>query len=151
MKMASDRPLESMALLARLSRLVYRRADEALLGMRIKEYTSLIYLRDHGESSQQLLAEAMHLDANNCVLLLNDLETQGFAERHRDPRDRRRHLVSITASGAVAMKHAERYLSTVEDEVLAALTAEERATLHQLLARALEGDQAAAGKRVGRS
>jgi DNA-binding MarR family transcriptional regulator len=59
--------------------------------------------------------------------------------------------VSITASGAVAMKHAERYLSTVEDEVLAALTAEERATLHQLLARALEGDQAAAGKRVGRS
>lgn len=134
----------SSALLTRLSRVVYRRADEAALGMRIKWYTSLIYLRDHGEPSQHTFGEAMHMDANNCVLLLNELESEGLAERRRDPRDRRRHLVRITPAGERALVPAERYMASVEDEVLGALTTEERATLRDLLNRALDGQPAPA-------
>lgn len=129
----------SSALLTRLSRVVYRRANEAALGMKVKAYVSLIYLRDHEGTPQQVLAEAMHLDANNCVILLNDLEDLGYAQRRRDPRDRRRHVVTVTDSGRAALERADRYMATVEDEVLGALSVEERATLRELLTRALDG------------
>lgn len=129
----------SMVLLTRLSRVVYRRATEAVLGMRLKEYTSLVYLREHECLSQQALAEALHLDANTCVLLLNELENAGYAERHRDQSDRRRHIVGLTPAGKQALERADRALESLEGEVLGALSEEERRTLQQLLRRALEG------------
>ena len=40
------------------------------------------------------------LDANNCVLLLNELEDAGWTQRKRDAGDRRRHMVDITRRAA---------------------------------------------------
>jgi DNA-binding MarR family transcriptional regulator len=131
-------PPGSIVLLTRLARLVYRRSTEELLGIRLKELMVLAYLRDHAQASQQGLSEAMHLDANNCVLLLNELESAGFATRQRDPSDRRRHIVELTDAGRKALEHAEQAQQTIEGDVLAALSAEERATLRDLLSRALE-------------
>jgi DNA-binding MarR family transcriptional regulator len=129
----------SIVLLTRLARLVYRRSTEDLLGIRLKELMALAYLRDHAQASQQALSEAMHLDANNCVLLLNELEGSGFATRQRDPTDRRRHIVELTEAGQQALEHAEQAQQTIEGDVLGALSASERATLRDLLSRALEG------------
>ncbi len=129
----------SIVLLTRLARLVYRRSTEELLGIRLKELMALAYLRDHAQASQQALSEAMHLDANNCVLLLNELEGSGFATRQRDPTDRRRHIVELTEAGRQALEHAEQAQQTIEGDVLGALSASERATLRDLLSRALEG------------
>src|SRR5438445_2907266 len=129
----------SMVLLTRLSRVVYRRATEKLLGIRLKQYIALNYLRDQGATPQQELGEALHLDPNNLVLLLNDLEDEGYVERRRDTSDRRRHIVEITRAGKRALERAERALESVEDEVLAALGEEERATLRGLLVKAMEG------------
>jgi DNA-binding MarR family transcriptional regulator len=129
----------SMVLLTRLAKLVYRRSGEELLGMRLRQFVTLSFLNDHDGASQQALGEALCMDANNLVLLLNELETAGLAERSRDPDDRRRHVVRITADGRRALERGERAQESVEDEVLAALTPSERATLHDLLARALEG------------
>ncbi len=129
----------SIVLLTRLARLVYRRSTEDLLGIRLKELMALAYLRDHAQASQQALSEAMHLDANNCVLLLNELEGSGFATRQRDPTDRRRHIVELTEAGRHALEHAEQAQQTIEGDVLGALSAEERTTLRELLSRALEG------------
>ena len=56
-------------------------------------------LRDHSPIPQQELGELLCVDANNLVLLLNDLEAREFAFRRRDPADRRRHLVEITDEG----------------------------------------------------
>jgi DNA-binding MarR family transcriptional regulator len=129
-----------MVLLTRLSRLVYRRANEAVLGMSLKEYMALCSLRDQQNVTQQALCESIHLDPNNCVLLLNALEAAGLAERRRDPADRRRHIVVLTPSGRQALVHADRALETVEDDVLGTLSQDERATLHDLLLRAAEAD-----------
>jgi MarR family transcriptional regulator, temperature-dependent positive regulator of motility len=129
----------AMVLLTRLSRVVYRAATEKLLGIRLKQYMALNYLRDQGPTPQQELGEALHLDPNNLVLLLNDLEEDSYVERRRDTSDRRRHIVEITRAGGRALEHAERALESVEDEVLGALNAEERATLRRLLAQAMEG------------
>src|SRR4030088_383631 len=130
----------SMVLLTRLSRVVYRHATEAALGMSLKEYMALINLRDHINVTQQALGDSLHLDANNCVLLLNVLETGHLAQRRRDPTDRRRHFVELTPDGRLALERADRALESVEDAVLGALNAEERATLRGLLQRAFEGE-----------
>jgi DNA-binding MarR family transcriptional regulator len=129
-------------LLTRLSRQVYRRASEGLLGMKLKSFGTLAYLRDQGAIGQQNLGEQLCVDANALVLILNDLEANGFAERRRDPADRRRHIVQATPEGLAALARAETYIASIEDDVLSALDAEQRATLQELLAAALQGNAA---------
>jgi DNA-binding MarR family transcriptional regulator len=48
-------------------------------------------------------------------------------------------VVDITPTGRRALERAERAQEGLEDEVLAPLDAKERASLRQLLIRALEG------------
>lgn len=129
----------SMALLMRLAKQVYRRSSEELLGMHMRHLMALSYVRDHDGGPQQELAEALCMDANNVVLLLNELEQVGYVARRRDPDDRRRHRVELTAAGAKALASAEHAQETIEDDVLQALDADERAMLWRLLTRALRG------------
>jgi len=131
-----------MVLLTRLAKQVYRRSSEELLGMHLRLLMALSYLRDHEGAPQQELAEALCMDANNVVLLLNKLEDLGHIARRRDPEDRRRHLVELTTKGARALAGAERAQEGIEDEVLQALDGAERATLRRLLTHALRGAEA---------
>jgi len=128
-----------MALLTRLAKQVYRRSTEELLGMHMRHLMALSYVRDHNGGPQQEIAEALCMDANNVVLLLNELEQLGYVSRLRDPSDRRRHLVGLTPVGNQALDDAEHKQESIEDEVLQALDADERAALWQLLGRALRG------------
>ena len=125
-------------LLTQLTKHVYRRTSEEQLGMRLKEFATLAMLHDHSPIPQHELGELMCVDANNLVLLLNDLEAREFAVRRRDPTDRRRHLVEITDEGLRAFGSAEKAIEGVEDDVLASLTRHERGELRQLLAKALD-------------
>jgi DNA-binding MarR family transcriptional regulator len=127
----------TMVLMTRLSKQFYRRSDEQLLGMHMRHLVALAYVRDHDECPQHALADAFCMDANNVVLLLNELEELGYATRMRDPGDRRRHLVHITPAGRTALARTERAQRDIENEVLGALEPDERKTLRQLLARAL--------------
>jgi DNA-binding MarR family transcriptional regulator len=136
--------LGSMVLLTRLAKQVYRRSSEELLGIHMRLVMALSYLRDHDGAPQQELAEALCMDANNVVLLLNELEDLGHVARRRDPDDRRRHRVELTEQGLRALVSAERAQETIEDEVLQALDADERATLWRLLTRALRAAEPAA-------
>jgi DNA-binding MarR family transcriptional regulator len=139
--MGSERACDpgSMVLLTRLAKQVYRRSTEELLGLHMRLVMALSYLRDHDGAPQQELAEALCMDANNVVLLLNELEDLGHVTRRRDPLDRRRHLVDLTKRGRHALLSAEQAQETIEDDVLRALDADERATLWRLLTRALRG------------
>ncbi len=129
----------AMVLLSRLAKQFYRRSDEDLLGMHLRHLVALAYVRDHDCCPQQDLADAFCMDANNVVLLLNELEELGYATRLRDPEDRRRHLVQLTATGRTALARTDRAQGAIEDEVLHALDRDERDTLRRLLARALQG------------
>jgi len=131
----------TLPLLTRMSKLIYRRSSEELLGMSLRHYVALAYLRDVEHAPQQLMCEIFGVDANNMVLLLNALEAAGYIARIRDPADRRRHLVELTDAGRAALERAEIAQGTIEDEILGALSASERATLRELLARALAGQR----------
>jgi DNA-binding MarR family transcriptional regulator len=136
-----------MVLLTRLSKQVYRRSTEELMGIHLRLVMALSYLRDHDGAPQQELADALCMDANNVVLLLNELEDLGHVERRRDPHDRRRHRVELTGSGRRALIDAERAQETVEDDVLQGLDAEDRATLWRLLTLALRAAEPHAAER----
>jgi len=86
------------------------------------------------------------LDPSNVVGLLNELEERGLITRRRDPADRRRHIVELSAAGAEELCLAQTRLSRVEDDLLSTLTVEERATLYRLLARAVAAVGAVGGK-----
>jgi DNA-binding MarR family transcriptional regulator len=131
-----------MVLTSRLAKQFYRRGDEELLGMQLRHLVALAYVRDHEGCPQQDLANAFCMDANNVVLLLNELEDLGYATRLRDPHDRRRHVVELTRSGRAALERTERAQGAIEDEVLQALSDSERETLRRLLTRALQGAEA---------
>jgi DNA-binding MarR family transcriptional regulator len=124
--------------ITQISKALHRRTGEELLGMRLKQFMLLGYVRDHTGVSQQELETALLMDANGVVILLNELEAAGFSIRKRDPQDRRRHLVELTPSGRVAVERAERARESLEDEILADFSAQERADLKDALARVLE-------------
>ena len=125
----------TLALLSRLSKLAMRATPEEEMGMSIRHYMTLHHLPE--PLPQQRLAEDLCIDANNTVILLNELEQKGWVVRERDPADRRRHVVAMTDAGRRAYEHAQLSRDVVKDEVLGPLDASERQTLHDLLAKAL--------------
>jgi MarR family transcriptional regulator, temperature-dependent positive regulator of motility len=136
--MSATSPPGTIVLLSRLAKAVVRAADEEALGMKYKAYAGLTLLRDAAQT-QKDMCHAMHLDPNNCVLLLNDMEAAGHVRRVRDPEDRRRHIVELTPAGKKALARAEHAMEGLEEEVLGALSPDERAQLRELLARAVAG------------
>jgi DNA-binding MarR family transcriptional regulator len=98
---------------------------------------ALKLLCEHGPANQQGLADALSLDPSNVVGLLNELEERGLITRRRDPSDRRRHIVELSASGESELGLAYARLACVEDALFSALSAEERDTLYVLLVRAV--------------
>jgi DNA-binding MarR family transcriptional regulator len=107
--------------------------------MRLRQLLVLGYLDRRAPARQQDLCETLMLDANNCVLLLNELENNGWTERKRDPEDRRRHVVELTDAGREALERARRAQGSLEGEILAALDDDERAQLQELLRKTLAG------------
>jgi DNA-binding MarR family transcriptional regulator len=128
----------STVLITRLARAMRRRFEQAVapLGLRARHLVALTHLKDHGPSAQQTLIEVLGLDASNLVALLNELEDAGLIVRSRDRSDRRRGIIELSAEGERMLAAVDRALEAVDDEVLVALSFEERATLNELLARA---------------
>src|SRR5438128_2336175 len=96
--------------LTRLSRRVFASATQELLGMGVKQVWMLASLRDQGELPQITLCDMMGTTQNTVVTWLNELEAAGYVARTRDADDRRKHNVTITSLGAVALERAESEL-----------------------------------------
>ena len=111
-------PTGTIVLLTRLARAVFLRSSVDLVGMNLRNMVVLAYLRDHPGASQQTMTEDLSMDSNTGVLVLNDLEDLDYAERRRDPTDRRRHRVDITDAGLEALERAELAQGSIEDEIL---------------------------------
>ena len=134
-------PVASARSIPHLTRLVRRinaNATQELLGMNLKQVAMLAALRDQGELPQTMLCDMMRTTQNTVVTWLNELEDAGYVSRIRDPDDRRKHNVALTEKGTAALERAETELRRLEDEALAGLTADERAQLRKLLAKALD-------------
>lgn len=119
---------------------VGRRAVEIQLapgGLRPRHLIALRLLSERGPVSQHGLADSLSLDPTNVVGLLNELEERFLVTRRRDPADRRRHIVELSRRGEDELCLAYGRLRLVEDDLFSALSAEERATLYELVVRAV--------------
>ncbi len=103
------------------------------LGLNPYHHAILALLEGSAPETQAEIADALGYDRGTLVGLLDELEEQKLVERKRDPDDRRRQLVRITADGKRTLGTLRALARRLEDEFLAPLDAEQREQLHALL------------------
>jgi DNA-binding MarR family transcriptional regulator len=109
------------------------RAAHTAHNLKPRQFQILGLLHDHGGLAQRELMQTMGVDPSILVTLLNPLETDGLVTRKRDPGDRRRHIVTLTAAGKRHLAGASRAQKETEDALFASLNDDQREQLRALL------------------
>jgi MarR family transcriptional regulator, lower aerobic nicotinate degradation pathway regulator len=124
-------------LMVRLARMAGYRLGQSLaaMEMRTHEFAVLNHLSESGPLSQQELGRALRINPSNLVGLLDLLEADGLLVRVRDPHDRRRHLVTLTAMGRRRLTRAWEAAEAAEADLLSPLSDQEREQLRSMLGR----------------
>jgi DNA-binding MarR family transcriptional regulator len=128
-------------LLARVGRTQSVRFAERMraLNLRPKHFAVLNAVALSDGASQQELGGRMGLDPSGLVGAIDELEGMGLVARRRDPADRRRNVVVLTADGTATLRRARRLVGDSARELLKPLTDDEVATLVALLAKVEAG------------
>jgi len=106
-------------------------------GLKVRHFLVLAMLGEAATLSQQQMATYLSLDPTLMVALIDDLERQRLVERTRDPADRRRYAIRITAKGRQSLAKARTVADAVGDEVFAPLDRAERRQLADMLGRVM--------------
>jgi DNA-binding MarR family transcriptional regulator len=105
------------------------------IGLTPRMWGALNVLDAEGPISQQGLGRSIGMDPSSMVAAIDELEAKGLVQRRRDPHDRRAYALHITETGTESLAQGRRLARAAEEELLAGLTADERAQLHALLLR----------------
>jgi len=108
-------------------------ATLAELGLNGRQLLVLTFTGSEDDLSQQMLSVRLGLDPTIVVALVDELEDRGLVVRERDPDDRRRHRLRITAKGRKVHAAAVRAVATAEQEFLAPLARGDREALRDAL------------------
>ena len=124
-------------LLSRVGAAVRAGFKEVLAGWGVRplQYVILLILDAGRGASQQELCAAAGIDSGNMVELLDGLETLEYAARARDPRDRRRYVVTITGRGRSAVEELRQAIAAYNSGFLSPLTEPEREVLASSLGK----------------
>jgi DNA-binding MarR family transcriptional regulator len=114
-----------------------RLVNEALAteGVRKYHFRVLVALDDDGPLSQAELGRRLGIDRSDMAAVVAELEGRALLARTRDDKDRRRNVVTITASGREALQRMEAAIEQAQTVLLEPLTAAEREQLTKLLAK----------------
>jgi DNA-binding MarR family transcriptional regulator len=130
------------------------RAAHTAHNLKPRQFQILGLLHDHGGLAQRELMQTMGVDPSILVTLLNPLEADGLVARKRDPGDRRRHIVTLTAAGKRHLAGASLAQKETEAALFASLDDDQREQLRGLLLVLRDGlaadpDSACSTKEVG--
>jgi DNA-binding MarR family transcriptional regulator len=134
---------------ARLRRLTSWQANKvSTLGARMtarhmaltarSDFAVLAALEAYGALSQADLGRCLGLDRNDVSGIVTRLESGRHVDRRADPGNRRRNVVTITASGKRYLEEIQRHADAAQDELLVGLRTSERQQLNELLAKLLD-------------
>jgi DNA-binding MarR family transcriptional regulator len=119
-------------------------AELAGLALGPRHLSLLSYLLLDGPTTVNALAMRLEVAPTTVSLMIADLGRAGIVERHEDPDDRRRRIVSITAAGRPAIEGWLGPGTSAWREVLQPLTPAER----HLVVSTLRAYERAASARV---
>jgi DNA-binding MarR family transcriptional regulator len=124
-------------LISRMGMIAQKRFGERLesLGLNTRMWGVLNVLDAEGEMTQHALGKCVGIDPSSMVSTIDELEAQGLVERRRHPTDRRAHALHLTANGRQMLARGRELAAGAQEDLLAPLSEEERAQLHELLLR----------------
>jgi DNA-binding MarR family transcriptional regulator len=105
----------------------------APLGLSPKGLGALTVLAADGPLAQLRLAERQGIDRTTMVAVIDELERLGAVERRRDPRDRRRYALDVTARGRELLERGTATVVATEQAFLEPLAASDRERLKAML------------------
>src|SRR4051812_38235671 len=88
-------------------------------------FALLAALEEYGPASQADLGRRCGIDRSDTVAMLNELAEQGLVVRSPDPGDRRRNVVTMTPAGRRRLEQLDAVIATVQQTLLAPLSAAE--------------------------
>lgn len=104
----------------------------ALAGLSYREFLVVAFAAAD-ELSQQDVARRLSIDPTLIVGAVDALEKRGLIERTRDPRDRRRYVLVVTAEGRKVLATTAKVAAKAEADFLAPLSRSKRDQLHELV------------------
>ena len=108
--------------------------------LRLPHFAVLTALSDFGPMAQHELADRLAINRSHLVGYLDQVEQRGLVQRDRDPVDRRRQHVALTAQGRKELRRLHEVALRSQAEFLQVLSESERQTLVTLLRRVLNAD-----------
>ncbi|MFC4063312.1 MarR family winged helix-turn-helix transcriptional regulator [Actinoplanes subglobosus] len=108
------------------------------VGAKGYHYRLLSSLVTDGPASQAALGRRTAIYLSDLVGALNELEAGGFVRRSPDPADKRRNVVAVTDAGRERAGELGERVEAIQDDLMAPLSADERALLAGLLRRLVE-------------
>ncbi|MFE0508429.1 MarR family winged helix-turn-helix transcriptional regulator [Streptomyces sp. NPDC058964] len=103
------------------------------LGLKPKHVGLMAALSHAAVASQQELAARMNVAPSLMVSLADHLEGLGAVRRVRDPQDRRRQVLTLTAQGRGLLDRCTSMARALDEEIVAGLTAKQRKALDEAL------------------
>ena len=127
-------------LLSRLMRVTIAREEPILerAGLRMWDYAVLSALTENAAPTQAQLAATAGRDKTRLIGNLDRLEELGFVTRRPDPADRRNRVVSLTPDGRRVLDRCRAEIRAMEDDLLRAVPAGDRAAFERALATLVE-------------
>ncbi|MGB9776466.1 MAG: MarR family winged helix-turn-helix transcriptional regulator [Anaerolineae bacterium] len=118
--------------------------DLARYGLTFPQFLALCSLQHAEGQTLRMgdLAAATHQSAASMTGIVDRLLEGGLVERRRDPEDRRSVVVALTQEGARVLEQVRADRRQTLEQLLRLLSPEDRAQLHAILDKLLEGVEA---------
>ncbi len=102
-------------------------------GVTALQYTALTVLERHPDFTSAQLARHSFVTAQTMADMVTSLEGRGLVERHRDPADRRRLVLSLTKDGQALLRQSRREVAKLEARMLGGVSASAARSLRQVM------------------
>ena len=120
----------------KLKQFIAAKLRKAQVPLTPEQFMLIDLLWNHGQMSQQELADRMQKDKNSVTQLVDAIERKGFVVRQQNAKDRRSNIIILTDKAIELRDEAKQKGISILDEMLEGISEEELrsflSTLHKL-------------------